>query len=55
MLSALILSDKHTDNATFIPVVPEVARNLSIALRQGSTPSPAAKRLITLTKEFVAK
>ena len=55
MLSALILCDKRTDNAMFVPVVPEIARNLSVALRQGSTPSPSAKRFIALTKEYVSK
>lgn len=52
MLSELILSDRN-DSARFVPIVPEVARTLVIAIRTDSTVPPAVKRLISITKDYI--
>ncbi len=53
MLSALIISDRPNDNVKFAPIVPEVSRYLSIAHRHDYMLSSVAKRLISITKEYV--
>ena len=52
MLSELILAGR-TDAVRFVPIVPEASRTLAIALKQDAAISPALKRFIALTKEFV--
>ena len=51
MLSELILSTSRED-ATFVPIVPAVYRNLTVAVVNGRQQSHALKRLIAITKEF---
>lgn len=52
MLSELILSS-FAANVKLVPIVPEVYRMLSIATKHDRPQSPAVKRLISITKEFV--
>lgn len=52
MLSALILSDRK-DAAKFVPIVPEVSRSLAVAQRFDYVPNMVAKRLLSITKEYV--
>lgn len=55
MLSELIIRNMKTGAVRFEPVVPEVYRTLGVALRTDSTPTQAAKKFITMTKEFIQK
>lgn len=55
MLSELIIRNMKTGAVRFEPVVPAVWRTLGIALRTDAAPSPAAKKFITMTKEFIQK
>jgi DNA-binding transcriptional LysR family regulator len=52
MLSELILTDR-VGLAKFIPIVPEVSRTLAVAFREDYTPTQPAKRLLSITKEFI--
>ncbi|MBO5879076.1 MAG: LysR family transcriptional regulator [Clostridia bacterium] len=52
MLSELILSS-FAANVKTVPIVPEVYRLLSLATKADRPQSPAVKRLISITKEFV--
>lgn len=54
MLSELIISDRK-DSAIFVPIVPEVSRNLVIAERDDGTATNARKRLVSIAKEFVKR
>lgn len=55
MLSALILSDRKGGNAKFVPISPRVSRSLAIALRQDYALTVTAKRLLSITKEYVKR
>ncbi len=55
MLSELILKDRRTAGIRTIPIEPEVSRHLAVAMKADRSPSPAAKRLIAITKEFIAE
>jgi DNA-binding transcriptional LysR family regulator len=52
MLSELILSNLRS-TVKCVPIVPAVYRELVIATRLDAPSSPAVKRLIAITKEFV--
>lgn len=52
MLSELIVG-RLAENVRCVPIVPEVCRELAIATKPDAALSPAARRLITLTKEYV--
>ncbi len=52
MLSELILSSFAGD-VKLLPIVPEVYRMLSIAMKPDVAQSPAQKRLISITKDFI--
>lgn len=52
MLSELILTDRK-ENVRLVPITPAVSRELVIATKQDAVLSPAAKRLIALTKEHI--
>lgn len=52
MLSELILHGRNDDVAT-VPIVPEVARSMAIAVKPDKVTTLPMKRLIALTKEFV--
>lgn len=52
MLSELILTARK-DAVRFVPIVPAVSRNLAIAMRVDGVQTPAMKRLVFLTKEYV--
>ena len=54
MLSELILSGQHGD-VQMVPIVPTVARALSVAVKQDKILTMPMKRLIAITKEFVKK
>ena len=54
MLSALILSDKK-EATKFVPIVPEVSRSLAVAQRVDYVPGIVAKRLLSITKEYVKR
>ena len=54
MLSALIISDRRTDFAKFVPIVPKVARTLAIAMREDYVVSASVKRLIAITKDYIS-
>lgn len=53
MLSELILSNRN-DTAMFVPIVPEVCRNLAVALRPDTAISSTAKRLIAIMKDYIS-
>ena len=55
MLSELILKDRRTAGIRTVPIEPEVSRHLAVAMKADRSPSPAAKRLIAITKEFIAE
>ena len=50
MLSELILKGRRDDVAT-VPIVPEVARNLSIAFKTDRVQTLMMKRLVAISKE----
>ena len=52
MLSELILTNRQ-NQVLLVPIVPEVARNIVIAMKHDKVLSLAQKRLIAITKEFV--
>jgi DNA-binding transcriptional LysR family regulator len=54
MLSELILTARK-DAVRFVPIVPEVSRKLAIAMRGDGVQTPAMKRLVHLTKEYVKR
>jgi DNA-binding transcriptional LysR family regulator len=54
MLSELILIGQRGD-VQKIPIMPEVARDLSIAVKQDKILTVPMKRLVAITKEFVKK
>ena len=53
MLSELILSGRK-GSAKFVPIVPEVSRGLGIAFRMDYTLTSAAKKFVSVTKDFLA-
>ena len=52
MLSELILTNRQ-NQVLLVPIVPEVARNIVIAMKHDKVLSLAQTRLIAITKEFV--
>ena len=52
MLSKLIISSRR-DNVRIVPIVPEVSRNMGIAIKPEATLTMPIKRLIAITKEYV--
>jgi DNA-binding transcriptional LysR family regulator len=54
MLSELILYGRH-DDVQRVPIVPEIARDLSAAYRVDKVLSLPMKKLISLAKEFAAE
>ncbi|MBQ9070863.1 MAG: LysR family transcriptional regulator [Clostridia bacterium] len=52
MLSELIISDRK-DSAMFVPIAPAVYRKLAVALREDYTPTAVAKKLLSITKDYV--